>query len=147
VITLKKNGGSGDSVDWQGTADVSWLCSKVNQSCALPKTTYGGSKLTLLGYTFTDRWGTNAECTGTTYTYADSNIDTYYACKEANKIYISWYDVEIPGDGPNWVEPVTGEQNAFKSTVNYDGEIITPEKGLNKTGRKFLGWVFSKPSN
>ncbi len=133
-ITLNKNGGT---VKAGKTVNSSVRC-YYNKSCE-----FGVAELEAEGQTFTGGWWTSADCVGDVHEDMNPKQDTYYACHTPKMITIKWTNVKTAGEG---FTAVTGENNAYRTTIPYGSNIVTPAEGLtpNANGQVFLGWRFVK---
>lgn len=132
------------------------------------KTYTYGQEMTLCtptkrGYSFSG-WATVA--TGgtpqkpVTISTTDLGDKTYYAYWSQNTITIVWggiysnngtYDLAL-ADGTNMVRTNDMATNTAKSTVLYDGNIVTPANPLGSSehqvaGQEFVGWKFLIPNS
>lgn len=86
TIRLEKNDGSGVINGVGGTGAAVLTVYNLGIGITLPST----SGLTQTGYTFNDTWGTDPECSGTTYSantvYYDISSEELYACKTLKRI-------------------------------------------------------------
>jgi hypothetical protein len=132
-ITLNKNGGtvkSGETVSTTVKCNYATACD------------FGTAELEQDGQTFTGGWGTTADCSDATTSFTNPTVSTYYACKATNSIVIKWTGVKTAGTG---FTAVSGESNAYTSTVPYGGDVVTPAAAVvATTGQTFLGWKFVK---